>query len=186
MKARIFSKIDKTEFLSLLKLRFEKNMHRHKGLNWSSVETKLLNSETNFYSIFKMEETGGEPDVVGYDKKMDKYVIMDCSQESPDGRRSLCYDKLAWDKRKENKPKNNAVDTASEIGIEVLNELDYSYLQSIEPFDLKTSSWLETPIEIREKGGAIFGDFRFGRVFIYHNSAESYYAARGFRGKLFV
>lgn len=174
------------ELLSVLKYRFEKNIQRHIGILWNEVENRLNNNPDKLLSISKMEETGGEHDVVGYNKAENKYIFMDCSLESPVGRRSLCYDKEALDRRKENKPKNNAIDIAKEMGIQLLIEDDYHFLQSLGSFDMKTSSWLATPENVRRLGGAIFGDYRFGRVFIYHNGAESYYASRGFRGKLKV
>lgn len=179
------------ELLRVLKTRFEKNMYRHKGLAWSKVQAKLQSNPAKLWSLNEMERTGGEPDVVGYDKKNDEYIFYDCSAESPAGRRSLCYDREALDARKENKPKNNAIDIAAELGIEILTEEQYRELQnlgnsdsSVGGYDSKTSSWIKTPPDIREKGGALFCDYRFGHVFVYHNGAESYYAARGFRGLL--
>jgi hypothetical protein len=174
------------ELLSSLKARFEKNKDRHKGIDWNKVETKLKSSPGKIWSINEMERTGGEPDVVGYDKKVDEYIFYDCSAESPKGRRSVCYDRKALESRKEHKPENNAVGMAADMGIELLTEEEYRNLQKLGNFDTKTSSWLVTPAEIRKLGGAIFGDFRYGSVFIYHNGAESYYAARGFRGSLRV
>ncbi|MBP0612448.1 DUF4256 domain-containing protein [Chryseobacterium sp. cx-311] len=172
--------------LTTLQTRFEKNPQRHKDLEWSEIQKKLEAKPEKLEILHKMEDSGGEPDVVGFDKKSCEYLFMDCSAESPKGRRSFCYDKAALDKRKENRPKNNAVDAAAEIGIELLDEEQYSYLQTLGTFDTKTSSWLLTPENIRSLGGAIFGDFRYGTVFIYHNGADSYYAARGFRGLLRV
>jgi hypothetical protein len=172
--------------LKTLKTRFEKNMQRHKGLEWSKVEVRLEGNMEKLGSLSEMENTGGEPDVVGLDKKTGEYIFYDCSAESPSGRRSLCYDREALDSRKENKPKNSALDLAAAMGIEILSEEQYQELHQLGSFDPKTSSWLKTPAEIRELGGAIFADYRFGKVFIYHNGAESYYAARGFRGSLKV
>lgn len=174
------------ELLKILKARFEKNMNRHKGLDWSKVQTRLESVPEKLWSLNEMEKTGGEPDVVGYDKKTGGYIFYDCSAESPNGRRSLCYDREALDSRKEHKPKNSALDLAAYIGIEILTEDQYRELQKLGNFDAKTSSWIKTPSEIRKLGGAIFCDLRFGRVFVYHNGAESYYAARGFRGSLSV
>jgi hypothetical protein len=172
--------------LSTLKTRFEKNMSRHQGLEWGKIQARLEANTTKLWSLSEMETTGGEPDVIGHDKKTGEYIFYDCSAESPKERRSLCYDRQALDSRKENKPKNNAVDMAAAMGIELLTEEQYRELQTLGHFDLKTSSWLNTPADIRKLGGAIFGDYRFGRVFVYHNGAESYYAARGFRGSLRV
>jgi len=159
-------------------------MERHKGLEWANVEAKLGANAEKLWSLCEMERTGGEPDVVGHDKKTGEYIFYDCSAESPKGRRSLCYDRKALDSRKENKPKNNAQDMAAAMGIELLTEEQYRELQELEEFDTKTSSWLHTPSKIRELGGALFCDRRFDTVFVYHNGAESYYAARGFRGWL--
>lgn len=174
--------------LQVLKSRFEKNMKRHKGLEWSKVQARLnlKESEDKLWSLQEMENTGGEPDVVGVDKKSGEYIFYDCSAESPAGRRSLCYDRVALDARKENKPKNCVSDVAASMGIELLSEEQYRELQKLGMFDTKTSSWIKTPAAIRELGGAIFGDYRYGQVFIYHNGAESYYAARGFRGAVRV
>ena len=172
--------------LSILKTRFLKNMHRHADLDWQKIQQKLETNPKKLSILQKMEETAGEPDVVDFDQESGEYVFVDCAAESPKERRSFCYDREAKEKRKENKPKNNAIDAAAEIGIELLTEEDYRYLQTVGSFDTKTSSWLETPENIRKLGGAIFGDFRYGTVFIYHNGAESYYAARGFRGKMKV
>lgn len=174
------------ELLSILKIRFEKNMKRHHGLEWAKVQAKLEASTEKLASLHEMESTGGEPDVVGHDKKTGEYIFYDCSAESPGGRRSLCYDREALEARKANKPEGSAVDMAADMGIELLTEEQYRALQKLGSFDTKTSSWVKTPADIRELGGAIFGDYRYGRVFIYHNGADSYYAARGFRGVLRV
>ena len=174
------------ELLKTLKTRFEKNMNRHKGLEWAKVQAKLDAKPEKLWSLDDMEVTGGEPDVIGYDKKTDEYIFYDCSAESPKDRRSLCYDRKALDARKENKPKNNAIDMATDIGIEILTEEQYRELQKLGEFDTKTSSWVKTPDDIRELGGAVFCDRRYNTVFLYHNGAESYYAARGFRGSLKV
>ena len=172
------------EVLCLLKNRFEKNMNRHKGLEWAKVQAKLVANAEKLWSLSEMEKTGGEPDVVDHDKKTDEYIFYDCSAESPKGRRSVCYDREAQESRKEYKPENNAMDVAAAIGIELLTEEQYRALQQLGKFDTKTSSWLKTPPEIRKLDGALFADFRYGKVFVYHNSAPSYYAARGFRGAL--
>jgi Protein of unknown function (DUF4256) len=174
------------ELLSALKTRFEKNMNRHQGLEWAKVQAKLEANPEKLWSLGEMETTGGEPDVVGHDQKTGEYIFYDCSLESPKDRRSFCYDREALDSRKENKPKNNAMDMAAAMGIELLSEEQYRELQNLGQFDTKTSSWLNTPPEIRKLGGAIFADYRFGRVFVYHNGAESYYAGRAFRGLLKV
>jgi hypothetical protein len=175
------------ELLSALKARFEKNMNRHKGLEWAKVSRRAGEANPEkLWSLHEMERTGGEPDVVGFDKKTGEYIFYDCSAESPNGRRSLCYDREALESRKEHKPKNSAVGMAAAMGIELLTEEQYRELQQLGNFDAKTSSWLKTPTDIRELGGAICGDFRYGHVFIGHNGAESYYAARGFRGALRV
>jgi Protein of unknown function (DUF4256) len=174
------------ELLNTLKARFEKNMNRHKGLKWDEVQAKLEADAEKLWSLGEMESSGGEPDVIGFDKKTGKYIFYDCSAESPAGRRSLCYDRQALEARKEHKPRNSAVDMAADMGIGILTEDEYRELQKLGNFDTKTSSWLKTPSDIRSLGGAIFADYRFGRVFIYHNGAESYYAARGFRGSLKV
>ena len=179
-------KITSQEMLSTLQKRFLEHMHRHTDLDWQKIHHKLEGNPKKLAVLQKMEETGGEPDVVDFDEKSGEYIFFDCAAESPKERRSFCYDRDALEKRKENKPKNNAIDAAAEIGIELLTEEDYLYLQTVGSFDTKTSSWLETPENIRKLGGAIFGDFRYGTVFIYHNGAESYYAARGFRGKMKV
>jgi hypothetical protein len=172
------------ELLTVLKNRFEKNKHRHKSIVWADVLKRLEERPEKLWSLNEMEKTGGEPDVVGYDKKTGGYVFNDCSAESPAGRRSLCYDREAWNSRKEARPADTVLDMAAAMGIEPLNEAEYRALQQLEPFDEKTSSWLKTPEAIRKHGGAIFGDFRYQHVFIYHNGAQSYYAARGFRGSL--
>lgn len=177
---------DREELLKQLQSRFEKNMDRHKGLEWAKVTAKLNAAPEKLWSLSEMERTGGEPDVVEFDKTSDEFIFFDCSAESPKERRSLCYDRVAWESRKEHKPKDNAVDMAAAIGIEILTEEEYLELQQLGEFDLKTSSWVKTPADIRKLGGAIFCDRRFSRVFTYHNGAESYYAARGFRGSLRV
>ncbi len=166
------------ELLKILRARFEKNMIRHKGFEWSKVQAKLEANTEKLWSLSEMESTGGEPDVVGFDKKTDRYIFYDCAAESPKGRRSVCYDCEALESRKEHKPKNNAIDIAADIGIELLTEEEYRKLQQLGDFDAKTSSWLSTTSEIRKLGGSIFADFRFDNVFVYHNGAESYYAAR--------
>ena len=170
------------ELLSSLKARFEKNIDRHKTIEWEKVATKLKTKPGKLWSLHEMERTGGEPDIVDSDKNTSEYIFYDCSAESPKGRRSLCYDREALNSRKEFKPINSAMDMAAEMGIELLTEEQYRRLQQFSPFDTKTSSWLKTPSNIRKYGGAIFGDRRYDSVFIYHNGAESYYAARGFRG----
>lgn len=174
------------QLLRTLKTRFEKNMKRHKGVEWNKVQTKLEANTEKLWSLNEMEKTGGEPDVVGYDKKKDEYIFYDCSAESPKGRRSICYDREALDSRKEFKPENNAFEMAASMGIEILTEEQYRELQEFGNFDTKTSSWLKTPSYIRKLGGAIFGDRRYDTVFVYHNGASSYYAGRGFRGSLRV
>jgi hypothetical protein len=174
------------ELLGVLKARFEKNMNRHKGLEWANALTKLEANPDKLWSLHEMERTGGEPDVVGLDKKTGEYIFYDCSGESPKGRRSLCYDREALDSRKENKPKGSAVDLATAMGIELLTEEQTRELQKLGTFDTKTSSWVKTPPDVRTLGGALFCDRRFNTVFVYHNGAESYYAARGFRGSLRV
>jgi hypothetical protein len=174
------------ELLKALKARFEKNLDRHKGVEWAKVQAKLEANAEKLWSLNEMERTGGEPDVVGQDKKSSEYVFYDCSAQSPKGRTSLCYDREALDSRKEHKPKNNIMDMAAAMGIGLLTEEEYFALQKLGEFDTKSSSWLKTPAEIRELGGAIYGDRRYGRVFIGHNGAESYYSGRGFRGSLKV
>lgn len=177
---------EREALIKILKTRFEKNMNRHKGLEWVNLQARLEAKKEKLWSLHEMEKTGGEPDVVGYDKKSGEYIFFDCSTESPGGRRSFCYDRVALESRKEHKPKNNAMDMAAVMGIELLTEEQYRELQQLGQFDLKTSSWVKTPAEIRKLGGALFCDRRYGRVFVYHNGAESYYAARGFRGSLRV
>lgn len=172
--------------LKILKARFEKNMNRHKNLEWAKVETKLQANPEKLWSLDEMEETEGEPDVIGQDKKTGEYIFCDCSTESPKGRRSICYDHEALESRKEHKPKDSAVNTASAMGITLLTEDQYRELQQLGSFDTKTSSWVQTPADIRKRGGALFCDRRYDTVFLYHNGAESYYAARGFRGLLRV
>jgi hypothetical protein len=174
------------EMLEALQKRFEQNMNRHKDVEWAKVEAKLKASPEKLWSLSEMERTGGEPDVVAFDKKTGEYVFYDCSAESPKERRSLCYDREALDARKENKPKDSAVDMAAAMGVEILTEQEYRELQKLGSFDTKTSSWVKTPSEIRKLGGAIFCDRRYNTVFTYHNGADSYYAARGFRGSLRV
>ena len=175
------------ELLKALKARFEKNMNRHKGLEWAKVQSRLGGMKADsgkLWSLNEMEQTGGEPDVVGHDKKTGEYIFYDCSAESPKGRRSVCYDHEALESRKEHKPKGSAMNMAADMGIEILTEEQYLELHKLGKFDAKTSSWLKTPADIRELGGGISGEFRFGRVFVYANGAESYFAARGFRGSL--
>src|SRR5215475_322389 len=174
------------ELLRALKARFEKNMNRHKGLEWAEIQAKLKANTKKLWSLYEMERTGGEPDVVGHDKKMGEYIFYDCSAESPKGRRSVCYDREALEARKEHKPKDSAMDMAAAMGIEILTEEQYRELQKLGNFDTKTSSWVKTPTDIRKLGGALYCDRRYGHVFLSHNGAESYYAARGFRGSLRV
>jgi len=181
---RELSSEQREELLKALKARFEKNMNRHQGLEWAEVQAKLEANTEKLWSLNEMEKTGGEPDVVGYDNKTGEYIFNDCSAESPKGRRSVCYDREALESRKEHKPKTSAIDMASAMGIELLTEEQYRELQKLGNFDTKTSSWVKTPSEIRKLGGAIFADYRYGNVFVYHNGAESYYGARGFRGSL--
>jgi hypothetical protein len=176
----------RSELLNVLKKRFEKNINRHKGVEWVKVQAKLEGNHEKLWSLNEMERTGGEPDVVDYDKKTGEYIFYDCAAESPQGRRSLCYDHEALESRKENKPANSAMQMAADMGIELFTEEQYRQLQKLGKFDTKTSSWIITPADIRKLGGASFGDFRYGTVFVYHNGAESYYAARGFRGSLKV
>jgi len=174
------------ELIGALQTRFEKNLNRHAGIEWAKVQARLEANPGKLWSLHEMERTGGEPDVVGQDKKTGEYVFFDCAAQSPAGRTSLCYDREALDSRKKFKPKNSALDLAAAMGIELLTEEQYHELQQLGEFDTKSSSWLKTPAEIRKLGGAIFGDRRFGRVFVYHNGAESYYSGRGFRGWLRV
>ena len=180
------SPVQREDLLRVLKARFEKNMNRHKGLEWVKVQAKLEANPEKLWSLNEMERTGGEPDAVGHDKKTGEYIFYDCSAESPSGRRSFCYDGDALESRKEHKPKNNAMGMATNMGIELLNEEQYRELQKLGEFDTKTSSWVKTPTDIRKLGGALFCDRRYNSVFIYHNGAESYYAARAFRGSLTV
>lgn len=170
------------ELLTILKTRYEKNMKRNQGLDWAAIQAKLEANPEKLWSLEEMERTGGEPDVVG--EENGEYIFMDCAAESPSGRRSVCYDRAGWESRKDFRPENTAIDMAAEMGIELLTEEQYRELQKLGSFDAKTSSWLKTPAEIRKLGGAIFGDFRFGKVFVYHNGAQSFYAGRGFRGIL--
>ena len=174
------------ELFGILKTRFENNMNRHKNLEWAKVQAKLKADPEKLWSINEMEKTGGEPDIVGFDESAGEYIFYDCSAESPKGRRSLCYDRAALESRKQHKPENSAVEMAAAMGIELLTEEQYRGLQRLGKFDAKTSSWIETPSEIRKLGGALFADFRYDKVFVYHNGAESYYAARGFRGSIKV
>ncbi len=174
------------ELFSILKARFEKNMKRHKGMDWEKIQAGLKSNPEKLWSLNEMEMTGGEPDVIGTDKKTGAFIFYDCSAESPKGRRSVCYDHEALESRKEHKPENSAIEMAKDMGIEILNEEEYRALQQIGIFDIKTSSWIKTPTNIRKLGGAIFCDRRYDTVFVYHNGAESYYAARGFRGKILI
>jgi len=185
-KSTKLSPQQREELLSTLKTRFEKNMNRHKGLEWSKVQAKLEANPEKLWSLNEMERTGGEPDVVNFDKKTGEYTFYDCSAESPKDRRSICYDRAALDARKEHKPKDSALDMAAAMAIELLTEDQYRRLQQLGNFDLKTSSWVQTPPDIRKLGGALFCDRRYNHVFLYHNGADSYYAARGFRGSLSV
>ncbi len=180
------SKEQRKELLGTLKARFEKNVNRHKGLEWAKVQARLEAHAEKLWSLHEMERTGGEPDVVGLDKKTGEYIFYDCSEQSPEGRRNVCYDREALDSRKEHKPKNSAVDMAVAMGIELLTEEEYRELQELGNFDTKRSSWVKTPSDVRKLGGALFCDRRFGRVFVYHNGAESYYAGRAFRASLRV
>jgi hypothetical protein len=186
VKTKSLSPGQREELLGALKARFEKNTHRHKGLAWAPVQAKLEAGAEKLWSLNEMEKTGGEPDVVGHDDRTGEYLFYDCSAESPKGRRSLCYDREALDSRKEHKPQNSALDLAAAMGIEVLTEEQYQELQKLGEFDTKTSSWIRTPPQIRKLGGALFCDRRYDTVFVYHNGAESYYAARAFRGSLRV
>ena len=180
------SAAEREELLGVLQARFEKNMKRHMGIEWSKVQAKLEANPEKLWSLHEMERTGGEPDVVGHDAKTGEYTFYDCAAESPSGRRSLCYDRAALDARKEHKPAGSAMDMADEMGIEMLTEEQYRELQKLGSFDAKTSSWVQAPATIRKLGGALFCDFRYGTVFVYHNGAESYYAGRAFRGSLKV
>jgi hypothetical protein len=180
------SKEQREELLKALQTRFEKNLNRHKGLEWTKVQAKLEANTEKLWSLSEMERTGGEPDVVGYDKKTGEYIFYDCSAESPNGRRSACYDREGLESRKANKPENTAIDMAAAMGIELLTEEQYRELQKLGNFDLKTSSWVKTPAEIRKLGGALYCDRRYDHVFVYHNGAESYFAGRAFRGSLRV
>jgi len=180
------SSAQQKEMLQILQKRFEQNMHRHKGLKWLDVLARLEANPAKLWSLNEMEQSAGEPDVVAFDKKKGEYIFMDCAAESPKGRRSVCYDHEALESRKEHKPANSAVQMAADMGIELLSETAYRELQKLGPFDTKTSSWVKTPGDIRKLGGALFCDYRFGHVFLYHNGAESYYGARGFRGSLAV
>jgi hypothetical protein len=185
-KSNILSTAQQKELLNILKTRFEKNMKRHKGLVWVDVQKKLEANAIKLWSLNEMEQTGGEPDVVAFDKKTGVFTFFDCAAESPKGRRSVCYDRAGWESRKEARPDNTAMDMAHDMGIEMLNEDEYRALQKLGTFDTKTSSWLKTPDAIRKLDGAIFGDYRYETVFIYHNGAQSYYGGRGFRGKVSV
>lgn len=183
---RKLSPVQFEEILGILKSRFEKNMNRHKGIQWPKLQAKLETNTEKLWSLYEMQRTGGEPDVLGHDKKRDEYIFIDCSAESPQGRRNVCYDGEAMDSRKKNRPQNNAIDMANAMGIEILTEGQYRELQNSGNFDTKTSSWVKTPDKIRKLGGALFCDRRYDTVFVYHNGAESYYASRGFRGMLRV
>lgn len=185
-KNQEFSSAQCEKLLKTLKDRFEKKMNRHQGLEWNNIQSKLEANREKLWSLHEMERTGGEPDVVGYDKKTGEHIFYDCSPESPNGRRSLCYDQEALESRKENKPKDSAVNMAADMGIALLSEEQYRELQQYEAFDLKTSSWVRTPENVRKLGGALFCDRRYDKIFLYHNGADSYYAARGFRGALKV
>ncbi|HHX80147.1 MAG TPA: DUF4256 domain-containing protein [Acholeplasmataceae bacterium] len=176
----------KAELLQILKLRFENNRERHPRLSWDKVEAKLIANPDKLYSLYEMERTGGEPDVVGYEPKTTQFIFYDCSPESPLGRRNICYDPEALASRKKFKPENSALGMAQEMGVEILSEAEYRKLQELGRFDTKTSSWVKTTAEIRKLGGALFCDYRYGKVFLYHNGAESYYSSRGFRSKLLV
>ena len=185
-KSKSLSPAEREELLDALKTRFEKNRNRHKGLEWAKVQARLEAKTAKLWSLHEMERTGGEPDVIGRDEKTGEYIFCDCSAESPKGRRSVCYDREGLESRKEHRPKDNAVDMAAAMGIELLTEDEYRQLQELGEFDTKTSSWVKTPAAIRKLGGALFADRRYGQVFVYHNSAPSYYAVRGFRGALRV
>lgn len=183
---RELSQEERDEILKTLKVRFEKNMNRHKDLEWTKIQTKLEANPEKLWSLYEMEQTGGEPDVIRFNEKTNEYFFYDCSIETPKNRRSLCYDRDALEARKEHKPKNNVIDVATSMGIELLTEQQYRELQNFGNFDTKTSSWIKTPSEIRELGGALFADFRYNTVFVYHNGVQSYYASRAFRGCLKV
>lgn len=183
---KTLTEIQRTGLLDILKERFVKNPHRHKTIGWEQVDARLAANPAKLWSLLEMEESGGEPDVIGHDPETGEVIFCDCSAESPQGRRSLCYDREALDARKLHKPANSALDLAAAIGIDLLTEVQYAELQALQKFDTKTSSWLKTQPDVRKLGGALFGDFRYGRVFFYHNGADSYYAARGFRGILRV
>lgn len=183
---RILSLEQREELLKILKSRFEKNMNRHNGMEWTNVQTNLEANTEKLWALHEMERTDGEPDVVGYDDETGEYIFYDCSAESPKGRRSVCYDNEALESRKQHKPENSAIEMAITMGIELLTEEQYRELQNLGNFDMKTSSWVKTPSDIRKLGGAIFADYRYGHVFVYHNGADSYYGARGFRGSLRV
>lgn len=174
------------QIIEILKRRFQLNMNRHESLEWESIQSKLEQNPDKLWSLFEMERTEGEPDVIGYDETKEEYIFVDCSKESPKGRRSICYDREALEARKKHKPENSAMDVAAEMGIQLLKEEEYRTLQTIGEFDLKTSSWIQTPAEIRDLGGALFCDRRYNHVFVYHNGADSYYGVRGFRGSLRV
>lgn len=186
LMGKVLTEEQHQELLSVLKKRFEENMHRHEGIQWTDVEAKLESNPDKLWSLHEMERTEGEPDVVGFEEGTGSYIFCDCSKESPKGRRSLCYDREALESRKKHPPKNSVMDVANEMGIELLTEEQYRDLQKLEVFDQKTSTWVKTPDSIRELGGAIFCDYRYGQVFMYHNGADSYYASRGFRGLLRV
>ena len=186
MSKKALSPAQREELLKALKARFEKNMNHHKGLDWAKVQARLEANPEKLWSLSEMERTGGEPDVVGFDRKTGEYIFYDCSAESPKGRRSVCYDREALESRKEHKPKDSAINMAADMGVELLTEEHYRELQQLGDFDLKTSSWVKTPSDIRKLGGALFCDRRYGHVFVYHNGAESYYGARAFRGSLRV
>jgi hypothetical protein len=183
-KANVIKEKQREELFTTLKARFEKNMNRHKDLEWTKVQKRLEANPEKLWSLNEMERTGGEPDVIGYDKKTGEYIFYDCSPETPKDRRSVCYDREGLESRKEHKPENNAVDMAAAMGVELLTEEQYRELQKFGEFDTKTSSWVETPSAIRKLGGALFADRRYGNVFVYHNGAQSYYGARAFRGSL--
>ncbi|MGV8980580.1 DUF4256 domain-containing protein [Clostridium sp.] len=183
---RVLSPEQREELLNSLKARFEKNMNRHRDFNWSRVQAKIEANTEKLWSLNEMERTGGEPDVVGYDKETSEYIFYDCSAESPKGRRSVCYDREGLESRKEHKPENNAIDMSAAMGIELLTEEQYRDLQKLGNFDVKTSSWVKTPLDIRKLGGALFVDRRYNNVFVYHNGAQSYYGVRAFRGSLRV